>query len=75
MSITLDLPEALVERVKTAAARHRTTMRELVIRGLEEILDHDRTESESALQSALARLEQGYALGNQALTRDESHAR
>ena len=75
MRTTIDLPEPLVERIKIAAARHRTTMRELVIRGLEEILHQDGVEAESASQSALARLEQGYALGNQPLTRDEIHGR
>ena len=75
MRTTIDLPEPLVERIKIAAARHRTTMRELVIHGLEEILHREGAEAEATSQSALARLEQGYALGNQPLTRDETHAR
>lgn len=75
MRTTIDLPEPLVERIKIAAARHRTTMRELVIRGLEEILAQDTANAEAPGRSALARLEQGYALGNQPLTRDETHAR
>ena len=75
MRTTIDLPEPLVERIKIAAAKHRTTMRELVIRGLEEILDQDTASEEVPGRSALARLEQGYALGNQPLTRDEIHAR
>lgn len=75
MRTTIDLPEPLVERVKIAAAKHRTTMRELVIRGLEEILHEEVAGVETSRGSALARLEQGYALGNQPLTRDETHAR
>lgn len=75
MRTTIDLPEPLVERIKIAAARHRTTMRELVIRGLEEILHREQEGADAACGSALARLEQGYALGNQPLTRDEIHAR
>lgn len=75
MRTTIDLPEPLVERVKIAAARRRTTMRELVIRGLEEILHQDSAEAETASQLALARLEQGYSLGNLPLTRDDAHAR
>lgn len=75
MRTTIDLPELLVERVKIAAAKRRVTMRELVIRGLEEILHEDTAGDGTSRGSALARLEQGYALGNQPHTRDEIHAR
>ena len=56
-----------------AAARRRTTIKNLVIEGLETVL---REESPAGPPSAaLARLRQGYHLGGQPLTRDQAHAR
>jgi plasmid stability protein len=73
MRTIIDLPEALVERVKISAARHKTSIGELVIRGLETILSEE--EEASSPESALERLRAGYALGNQPLPREETHAR
>ena len=73
MRTTIDLPESLVERTKITAAKGQTTMRELVIQGLEKILAEEALPQTNP--SALQRLREGYALGNQPLTRDEAHAR
>jgi hypothetical protein len=75
MRTTIDLPEPLVERIKIAAAKHRTTMRELVIRGLEQVLHANEDEVTAPPGAALERLAQGYALGNRPYTREEAHAR
>jgi len=73
MKTTIDLPDDLLERTKIAAARRRTTIKKLVIEGLEAIL---REESPSAPPvDALARLRTGYHLGGKPLSRDETHAR
>lgn len=73
MKTTIDLPDELLERTKIAAARQRTTLKKLVIEGLETIL---REESPVAHPlDALARLDAGYHLGGKPLTRDEAHAR
>jgi hypothetical protein len=73
MKTTIDLPDALFERTKIAAVRRRTSIKNLVIEGLETVL---REEAPAAPPSdALARLRQGYHLGGQPLTRNEAHAR
>jgi plasmid stability protein len=73
MRTTIDLPESLVERTKISAAKHKTSMKDLVIRGLENILSEE--EADSSPESALERLRAGYALGSAPLSREESHAR
>lgn len=39
MKTTVDLPDALVHRAKVFAARRRTTLRQLVVQGLEQVLN------------------------------------
>ena len=56
-----------------AAARRRTSMKNLVIQGLEMVLQDEVTPAPST--EALARLREGYHLGGQPMTREEIHAR
>jgi len=72
---TIELPDQLLERVKITAAKQQTTMRKLIIRGLETILDAEAPSDSASSQLALKRLQQGYALGNQPLSRDQTHDR
>jgi hypothetical protein len=73
MKTTVDLPESLLERTKIAAARRRTSIKNLIIEGLETVLREEIPTAPPA--DALARLRQGYHLGGQPLTRDQAHAR
>ena len=73
MKTTIDLPDSILERTKIAAARRRTSIKNLVIEGLESVLRDEIPAVPPA--AALARLRQGYHLGGQALTRDQVHAR
>jgi len=75
MRTTIDLPDPLLERVKISAAKQQTTMRGLVIRGLEVVLNGEAATDPTATRSALQRLRKGFALGNQPLPRDQTHAR
>jgi hypothetical protein len=75
MRTTIDLPDPLLERAKISAAKQQTTMRDLVIRGLETVLNQSTAAEPAATRSALQRLRKGYALGNQPLSRDQTHAR
>jgi hypothetical protein len=72
MKTTVDLPDGILERTKIAAAKRRTSIKNLIIEGLETVL---REETVSPPAGALARLEKGYHLGGQPLTRDQAHAR
>jgi len=73
MKTTIDLPDSIFERTKIAAAQRRTTIKNLVIEGLETVL---RQETPSAAPAdALARLQAGYRLGGAPLSREEAHAR
>lgn len=73
MKTTVDLPESILERTKIAAARRRTTIKNLIIEGLETVLREEIPVEPPA--DALARLRQGYHLGGKPLTRDQAHAR
>jgi len=69
MKTTIDLPDEILHRTKIAAARRRTTMKALLIEGLEKVLNEEDTTSSSI--SALARLQNGYHLGGKPLPRNE----
>lgn len=73
MKTTIDLPDEILERTKIAAAQRRTTIKNLVIEGLESVLRQH--ETPAAPTKALARLRKGYHLGGTPLTRDKAHAR
>jgi hypothetical protein len=72
MKTTVDLPDGLLERTKIAAVRRRTSIKRLIIEGLEVVLREESPAGPPA--DALARLRQGYHLGGQPLTRDQTHA-
>jgi hypothetical protein len=70
---TIELPEELLERTRIAAERRQTSVGELVIEGLEIILGKEGSAGSTA--GALTRLNQGYHLGGQPITRDQAHER
>ena len=69
---TIDLPEAMLHRAKVVAAQRKTTLRDLVVKGLQSELNqgvaHDR-------EGALARLRKGFHLKGKALRREEIYER
>ena len=73
MKTTIDLPEGLLHRAKVVAAQRRTTLKELVVAGLDWSLRSDAKSPDR--QAALARLQKGLRLGGQPLTRDQAHER
>ena len=73
MKTTIDLPADLLERGKIAAAKRRTSLKKLVIEGLERVLTPETSTAGS--NRALKRLKRGYHLGGRPLSRDEIHAR
>ena len=73
MKTTIDVPDAMLHRAKIVAAQRKTTLRELMIGGLEIAL---RSEIEtSRADSAIARLEIGLKLHRVPLTREQTHQR
>ena len=73
MKTTIDLPEAILHRAKIIAAQRRITLKELVISGLDRVMNS--SEGIQAHESALKRLRTGIRLGGTPLTREEIHAR
>jgi hypothetical protein len=73
MKTTIDLPDDLLHRAKVFAAQQRTTLKELVITGLNWTMRSD-AESRDHL-AAVDRLKKGVHLGGQPLTRDQAHER
>jgi hypothetical protein len=69
---TIDLPEAILHRAKVVAAQRKTTLRDLVVRGLQSELNQGGTYDREA---ALARLRKGVHLKGKALSRDEIYER
>jgi hypothetical protein len=73
MKTTVDLPDDILERTKIAAAKRKTSIKNLIIEGLETVL---RENAAVALPyKALDRLRKGYHLGGKPLSREETHAR
>jgi hypothetical protein len=73
MKTTIDLPDSLLEQTKIAAVRRRTSIKNLVIEGLEHVLREEVPAPQRA--EAMARLSRGYHLGGKPLSRDQCHAR
>lgn len=72
MKTTIELPDSILRRTKIAAAKRQTSVKRLVIEGLEMVLRE--AESNPDTGDAIARLERGYHLGGQPLSREQSHA-
>jgi len=66
------MPDALFERTKIASARRHTTIKRLVIEGLERVLEE--AAPRAVPLDALARLRSGYHLGGKPLSREKAHA-
>ena len=73
MKTTIDLPEEILHRAKIVAAQRRTTLKELVLSGLDHVLGIS-TEHEGR-DLAIARMRKGMKLGAKPLDREEIHAR
>ena len=73
MKTTIDVPEDILHRAKVVAAQRRTTLRELVLKGLGQVLGGN--EETVSTVGAMARLERGINLGGKFLSRGEIHAR
>ena len=73
MKTTIDLPDSILHRAKVVAAQRKTTLRELVVSGLEIALRSETGASQ--VNPAMARLEKGFKLHGPSLSREQMHAR
>lgn len=73
MKTTIDLPEDILRRSKIAAAQQGTTLKNLVIAGLESVLGESEPNGDS--EAAIARLKKGLQLGNARLDRSDIYGR
>jgi hypothetical protein len=79
MRTTIDVPDELLHRAKIAAAQRKTTIKELVIIGLDYATRHPIPDAEAERKSTMMRLLQGMHATNAAplvpLTREEIYER
>jgi hypothetical protein len=73
MKTTIDLPDDILHRAKVMAAQRRTTLKALILGGLEHVM-RDEVQSPDRL-AALARVQKGLRLGGRPLSRREAHER
>jgi len=74
MKTTIDLPDGILHRAKVAAAERRTTLKALIVAGLDQVL-RSITQAPEAQAAALDRLHKGLPLAGKPLTRDQAHER
>lgn len=79
MKTTFDLPADLIHRAKVLAAQRRTTLKELVLQGLEYVTSHEppdrETERKARAEKLMAALQANNTEPMRPLKRDELHDR
>jgi hypothetical protein len=80
MKTTIDLPDDLLHRAKIVAAQRKTTLKELVLQGLEYAVTHPAPDHEKERQERAHRLIAALSNGRNTepitpLTRDEIYGR
>ncbi len=73
MKTTIELPDELLHRVKILAAERQTTLKALVVAGLDWVLRSEATASRR--DEAIDRLKQGLHLAGRPLSRQQVHER
>ncbi|MGD0814729.1 MAG: hypothetical protein ABSA83_14075 [Verrucomicrobiota bacterium] len=74
MKTTVDLPDEILHRAKIIAAERRTSLKALILAGLDQVL-RSMTQAPEAQAAALDRLHKGLQLAGKPLTRDQAHER
>jgi hypothetical protein len=64
MKTTIDLPEEVLVRAKVYAAEQRTTLRDLVLRGLKAVTEAPELDNEKLRKEAIRRLLGSMQAGN-----------
>lgn len=80
MKTTIDVPDELLHRAKITAAQRKTTLKELVLQGLEYATRHEMTDPETERKERAAKLIAALSVGRNTepvgrLNREELHDR
>lgn len=79
MKTTIDLPDDLLMQAKVYAAQHHTTLKELVVQGLQQVTTHASLSPDEArrqnAQRLIAALQAGNTRPMKPLTREETYKR
>jgi len=76
MKTTIELPDAIVRQAKILAAQRRTTLRELVLQGLEHVIEGHQINARDRAKKLFAEMDKlpVFAAADR-LNRTDSHAR
>jgi hypothetical protein len=76
MKTTIEIPDPLVQKAKVFAAERRTTLRELVLQGLEHVLSEKQMKARDRAQKLFVEMDRlpKFAAKNR-LSRSEANAR
>lgn len=76
MKTTIELPDTVVMRAKVLAAERRTTLRALVLEGLEHVLSEKRLTAQARARRLFAEMDKlpNFSAGDR-LSRADAHAR
>jgi lipoprotein NlpI len=76
MKTTIELPDTVVMRAKVLAAERRTTLRELVLEGLEHVLSEKKLTAQARARRLFAEMDKlpDFSAGDR-LSRSDAHAR
>ncbi|MES2439581.1 MAG: hypothetical protein V4584_10965 [Verrucomicrobiota bacterium] len=76
MKTTIEIPDAIAQRVKVLAAERRTTLRELVLQGLESVLNEGQMNAKERSQKLFAAMDQLHGVSaSKRLSRADANAR
>lgn len=64
MKTTIDLPDEILVKAKVYAAEQRTTLRDLVVRGLKLVTEAQEPDDEKQRKAAIKRLVEGMRASN-----------
>lgn len=76
MKTTLELPDEMVRKAKILAAERKTTLRELVLQGLEQVLEGNQVSARDRAKKLFARMDKlpVFAAADR-MNREDTHAR
>jgi len=76
MKTTIELPDQLAREAKLFAAERRTTLRALVLQGLEHVIKEKQVSAKNRAKNLFAAMDQATGItAGKRLNRSESHAR